>query len=141
MIVSSVDGKKSKWKMEVVEKTNQSQLHKNARILIENIFKTAQIKEEVQIEVKKNKRLYLDYYLPLYRLAIEINGKQHSSYSDFFSKNPLNFIKQKINDKLKQDWCELNNITLIRLNYSEEPHEWRQKLLSLGFPNDQQSNA
>lgn len=133
MIVSTLDGYNYKWKINSVEREHKSDLHKNAAVLLKNIFKTSLICEEVQIMVKKNKYLYLDFFLPLYKLAIEIDGQQHTKYNNFFYKTPLNFFKQKINDNLKISWCNMNNITLIRLGYNEQPHEWRNKLISLGF--------
>lgn len=132
MKVLTLDNFEYKWKMETVLKANKSQLHKNAAVLIKNVFNTSSILEEIQIQVKKNKFLYLDFYLPLFQLAVEVDGGQHETYSNFMSKNPLNFIKQKINDKLKTEWCELNNITLIRLKHDEEPADWRSRLLCFG---------
>lgn len=136
MIISTLDGKTYKWRPESIDKQNKSNLHKNAAVLIKNIFKTSSILEEVQIQIKQNKYLYLDFYLPLYKLAIEIQGEQHTKYNNFFYKTPLNFIKQKINDSMKQQWCELNNITLIKLEYDKQPDEWRNQLINCGLNNE-----
>ena len=136
MNIQTLDGESKKWIINTINSDNKSDLHKNAAVLIRNVFPTTTIKEEVQIEVKRNKYLYLDFYLPLLKVGIEIDGQQHSKYTNFLSKNPLNFIKQKINDNLKNEWCKLNEIILIRLNYDEKPNVWREKLINLGFNNE-----
>lgn len=101
----------------------RSQYHKKAKILIREIYHDF-LCEEVYIPSWK---LYLDFYLPLRKLAIEVNGQQHDSLSYLFDKSPLDFLKRKRKDKIKQQFCETNNITLIILNWNEE-HLWKAKL-------------
>ena len=132
MLVKTLDDFEYKWSMTTIEKSHKSSLHKNAAVLIRNIFPTSTILEEVQFTAKKNKHLYLDFFIIPFKIAIEIDGEQHETYSNFFSKNPFNFMRQKINDRLKQEWCTLNNITLIRLKHNEQPNEWREKLILCG---------
>jgi very-short-patch-repair endonuclease len=48
---------------------------------------------------------YLDFYIPLHRIAIEIDGSQH------FQQNTI----QNSLDKQKNDWCIHYNIPLIRI--------------------------
>ena len=127
----SLDNKKTKWKMSCKSNNNKSLLHKNALCLIKNIFSTFIILEEVEIQIKKNKKLYIDIFIPLLKIAIEVQGKQHFNFTKFFNNSNFDFIRQKINDRLKQEWAERNNITLIRLNYNETPSEWRSKLINV----------
>ena len=129
----TLDGYECKWQMTSIEKTNKSGLHKIAAELIKEVFVTMQYLEEVQIEVKKNKYLYLDFFIPLLKIGIEVQGSQHDTYNNFMNKSQLNFVKQKMNDKIKESWCELNNITLIKLNHNENKDEWRTKLCNCGI--------
>ena len=38
------------------------------------------------------------------------------------------FYKAKARDKEKREWCELNNMRLVELNYNEDIDEWRRKI-------------
>lgn len=129
MLVKTLDGIESKWQMASAAATKKSGPHLAVREFLHEQFKATQILEEVQIEVKRNKYLYLDFYIPLYNIAVEIDGAQHREFNPFFGKNPAQFGKQKINDVLKSQWCEFNNITFIRLRDDEEENEWREKLM------------
>lgn len=46
----------------------------------------------------------------------------------FFFKSKLDFYKAKARDSDKKEWCELNQIELIELNYNEDIDEWRTKI-------------
>jgi hypothetical protein len=48
-------------------------------------------------------------------LAIEVSGQQHESFSKFFHKTRIGFIKSIKRDFQKIKWLESNNITLIEL--------------------------
>lgn len=50
------------------------------------------------------------------KLAIEINGNQHSEFNKFFHKNNItNYRLQMERDVKKEDWCEKNGFTLIEI--------------------------
>lgn len=48
-------------------------------------------------------------------LAIEVSGQQHESFSKFFHKTRIGFIKSIKRDFQKIKWLESNNISLIEL--------------------------
>jgi hypothetical protein len=129
MLVKSLDGYESKWMLNTSAQTKKSGPHLAVLDFLKKTYPTVQILEEVQIKVKKNKELYLDFYIPLYNIAIEIDGQHHRTFVPFFSKNKRGFIKQQTNDKLKESWCELNNISFVRLDDNEKEEEWQQKLI------------
>ena len=62
--------------------------------------------------------LPFDFYIPSLRLCIEFDGKQHYEPSEHFGGQKA-FEKLKINDKIKNDYCEENYINLIRIKYNE----------------------
>ena len=61
--------------------------------------------------------LPFDFYIPSRRLLIEFDGKQHYEPLDFFGGEEA-FNRLKINDKIKNDYCEDNYINLIRIKYT-----------------------
>lgn len=117
MICQTLDNFEYKWKLDTIKKDeeNVSGPHKKARELLKNKYPTLLILEEVQIQVKRNKYLYLDFFLPLIKLAVEIQGTQHSCYIPFFHKNVNKYIQGNINDNLKKSWADLNNIEILYL--------------------------
>jgi len=134
MIVKTLDNKPYPWKLigclvvgNKVE-IKKSQLHLNARELLVQSFPTLQILEEVPIKPYNDLTLYLDFYLPLIQTAIEVHGQQHYQYSSLFHTSKWDFIRQVKNDKLKSEWCTVNNIDLIILPYNENIDEWKQRI-------------
>jgi len=67
--------------------------------------------------VYKNK-LPFDFYLPDYNMCIEYDGIQHFVSSEFFGgEEKLKYIQN--NDKIKNEYCNDNNIRLIRIKYNK----------------------
>jgi hypothetical protein len=69
--------------------------------------------------------LYLDIYLPIRRLAIEVQGAQHFRANTFMhgkdrETRERNFRRGQNRDREKQQLLAHNNITLIYLNDGEE---------------------
>lgn len=69
--------------------------------------------------LKYKRRLYLDFYLPEYKIAIECQGEQH--YNKFrWENNSNNLNERKKRDKTKQELCAEHSITI--LYYSEKSY-------------------
>lgn len=66
---------------------------------------------------KNNKRLRFDFYLPEYNLVIEYDGKQHTTETEVFSHYSFKDLQE--NDKIKNEWCKNNNITMIRIPFTK----------------------
>jgi hypothetical protein len=131
MNIVDLDGNFHKWSLKgyIAKGTlsNKSSLHLAARELIRGKFPTFQILEEVPIPVRKSEILYLDFYLPLSKICIEVHGEQHYEFSAFFHGNRLNFFKHKKRDRDKKEWCNLNGIKVIELPYNKKS-EWNEIL-------------
>jgi very-short-patch-repair endonuclease len=68
---------------------------------------------------KNTKPIPFDFYLPDYNICIEYDGIQHfKPISIFGGKKSLE--NQKIKDKIKNVYCEKNNIKLIRIKYTDD---------------------
>lgn len=106
----------------------KSSFHLNARKLLVETFPTLQILEEVPIPLRKKETLYLDFYLPLIKLAVEVHGEQHYSFIPFYHSTKMNFVKAKKRDNEKKEWCEKNAIKHIVLPHYESIDEWRKLL-------------
>lgn len=61
-----------------------------------------------------------DFYLPDYNMLIEYDGEQHFSYRGNGWNTEDHFKKTQKRDKYKNDWAKKNNITLIRIKYTEK---------------------
>lgn len=63
--------------------------------------------------------LPFDFYLPDYNMCIEYDGQQH--YLPVFGIDK--FTRLKINDKIKDYYCEKNGIKLLRISYKISGYE------------------
>lgn len=66
------------------------------------------------------KTLYLDYYLPAIRLAVEADGRQHAEFVTFFHRSVAGYERSQSNDNAKDRWCADNGITMIRFSHKEK---------------------
>lgn len=94
----------------------------------------AQILDHLQIRYKRqktfstcinpatNKKLKFDFYLPDFNCCIEYDGIQHfkSSNNKKSWNTPERLEHTKELDKIKSNWCMMNNVRLIRIPYTKE---------------------
>jgi hypothetical protein len=59
--------------------------------------------------------LSLDFFIPRLKLAFEIDGRQHSTFVPYLHGTLAGFEGQKRRDGIKEKWCHLNKIRLIRV--------------------------
>ena len=107
---------------------------KIAEILTNN---TIEFKQEYIFKDCKDKRvLPFDFYLPLFNVCIEFQGKQHykEGFSFYLSYNrgnvekaTLQFEKTRYHDKLRREYCAKNNIVLLEIKYDENIEEKLQE--------------
>lgn len=132
MIVTDFDGREYKWPptghVPTLDQTqNKSSNHLRARELLKRIFGSYRIMEEVPLPGTK---LRLDFYIHPLCIGVEVHGEQHYSYSPFFHGSTANFLQSRRNDRLKREWCDMNDITLIELPHNEDEEEWTHRLQS-----------
>lgn len=133
MRVIGLNGREYTWTCSLISKESRSTAskeHNRCRPLIKEIYGNYAIIEEVMLPGSSSKKscLYLDFYIPNLQIAVEVHGRQHYEYVPFFHKKYSNFLYSQKRDEDKMKWCELNDITLIELKYSETDDEWREKL-------------
>lgn len=130
MQVTTLDGMSVKWNpVGATEFVRQkSSGHIACRQLLKEMFPTCSVVEEVSIPVFYRSNYFLDFYVPLYKLAIEVHGQQHYKFTPHFHGSAANFAMAKARDTNKSEWCEINGIKLVVLNDYEVMDEWRKRI-------------
>tara|TARA_R100000008_G_C3571535_1_gene162465 strand:+ start:72 stop:479 length:408 start_codon:yes stop_codon:yes gene_type:complete len=64
-------------------------------------------------------RMTLDFYNATKKIAVEVQGRQHTKYVPFFHQRRGEFVKQLRRDQQKLDFCKLNAIKLVEI-YPED---------------------
>ena len=122
----------NKYKVYKDDTKKKSKYHIRARRVLGELFSGYNILEEVKLpgSTASHRRsvLYLDFFIPNLMLAVEVHGRQHYEYVPFFHKTKAGYLKARARDEDKKEWCELNNINLIALNYLEDENSWRKSL-------------
>lgn len=90
----------------------------------ENLIENTLIENNISYERQKKfddlidkSKLLFDFYIPSFNLLIEYDGKQHFVPVKRFGGD-VGFINTKRRDSLKDTYCILNNIKLIRIPYT-----------------------
>lgn len=69
------------------------------------------------------RRLKFDFYLPLYNSCIEFDGEQHFRVVENYWKGQQGFNDLQMKDSIKNKYCELNNIPLLRIRFDNNDLE------------------
>lgn len=67
----------------------------------------------------KRQSLRVDFYLPDYRIFIEMNGEQHYKNIAYFHQGEWTFDDQQIRDETLRQYSKDHNIKLIEIKYDE----------------------
>jgi hypothetical protein len=130
MKVKDLSGREHNWTLSghippPNETKPRSELHLQARTLLKTEFPNDLILEELTIP---GEQLYLDFYIPRLKIAVEVQGEQHFRYVAHFHGSIASFKRGKINDKRKHEWCIINNIRLVYFAFNETLEAWRLKI-------------
>lgn len=106
--------------------------HKRARGLLAERFKGYSVYEEVKLPGSTNPAkksvLYLDFYVPNAKIAVEVHGEQHFKFVPFFHKTKAGWLFAQMRDRQKAEWCELNEIELIVFRFDSSEDYWREQI-------------
>lgn len=86
------------------------------------------VREKIFEDCHDKQSLPFDFYLTDYNIAIEYQGQQHYRSIDIFGGERA-FKLQQNHDKIKSDYCEVNNIRLICIPYYENVEEKLNNIL------------
>ena len=67
----------------------------------------------------KRQHLMIDFYLPDYRMFIEMNGEQHYKYIACFHQDSWTFEDQQIRDESLRQYSKRHNVRLLVIKYDE----------------------
>lgn len=98
-------------------KKSRSKFQTNVKKLIYPHWRYDFVFEEFVIP---GSRLSLDFYNHTKKIAIEVQGAQHTRFVEHFHKSKSNFIRQIRRDCKKQEFCEINAIKLIEIYPEDE---------------------
>ena len=65
-------------------------------------------------------RLSLDFLNATKNIAVEVQGNQHIKYIPFFHQSRTDFLKQMKRDQIKENFCKINNITLVLIYQDDD---------------------
>ncbi|MBL69619.1 MAG: hypothetical protein CMO74_14455 [Verrucomicrobiales bacterium] len=100
------------------EKESRSKLQFQVKQLLKKHWKSHVVFEEFPVAGTK---MSLDFYNANKKIAIEVQGKQHTNYTPHFhGGNQANFLSQKRRDYHKKLFCEKNEIKLIEIHEGED---------------------
>lgn len=109
------------------ENSSPSNLHIEARKLIKATFPYSSIYEEVSL---LGTGLIADFFISDIKVLIEINGEQHYKFVKRFHKTQAGFAASKKRDRIKQEWCDLNDIIYVEFPFNKKD-EWANILGSI----------
>jgi len=101
--------------------SSRSKIQYNAKQFLKKYWSNHIVFEEFPVAGTK---LSLDFYNANKKIAVEVQGKQHTKYVPFFhGKNKINYINQLKRDQDKLKFCELNDIQLVEIYDGDEVNE------------------
>lgn len=100
---------------------------------LENLFSLKAEKQKTFPNLKHKKMLRCDAYFSSLNLIVEYNGVQHYKFSEHLHKDIKNFELCKKRDKIKEDFCEQNNIKLLVIRYDDSEEAVLHKVKDLGL--------
>ena len=119
LIYKNVGKKRIKW-----AKKSRSKLQTSVKNFLEQFWKSHIVFEEFPVY---GTRMAVDFLNATKKIAIEVNGRQHSEFVPFFHGTRLDYFKSIKRDVQKAEWLELNGYTLIELERKDIDE------LSLGY--------
>ena len=96
---------------------SKSKFQKSVKDFLKPYWKRHVVFEEFPMAGTK---MTFDFYNANKRIAVEVQGRQHTKYTPFFHGNyKSNYLMQLKRDHQKYDFCQLNKIHLVEI-YPED---------------------
>lgn len=100
-------------------KDSRSKFQSTVKFQLQPFWKRHIVYEEFPVV---GSRMTLDFVNLTLRVAIEVQGRQHSEFTPFFhGDDRLNFGDQLFRDSEKLDWCNNNGILLVEIHPEDLP--------------------
>jgi hypothetical protein len=98
------------------DKPSRSKFQTRVKGFLRSYWKHDVVFEEFRVV---GTRLTLDFYNANKKIAVEVQGAQHTKYVKFFHKNKFKYSDQLKRDEKKLQFCEANKIKLAEV-YPED---------------------
>jgi|TARA_R110002020_G_scaffold145558_7_gene319002 hypothetical protein len=98
------------------DKPSRSKFQTRVKDFLRSYWKHDVVFEEFRVV---GTRLTLDFYNANKKIAVEVQGAQHTKYVKFFHKNKFKYSDQLKRDEKKLQFCEANKIKLAEV-YPED---------------------
>jgi very-short-patch-repair endonuclease len=89
---------------------------------LKQAFPNTRINAEYYVNYRGQK-LFFDFHIPTLNIVIEVQGVQHTEFNKHFHGTAENFKAQKKRDKIKIEWCHLEDLALVCVHHNEIPIE------------------
>jgi hypothetical protein len=93
-------------------KKTRSKFQDNVKRFLKPYWQEDFVFEELKLV---DTRLTFDFFNANKRVAIEVQGQQHTKFVPFFHSSRGKFLQQLKRDCKKLEFCEINNIKLIEI--------------------------
>jgi very-short-patch-repair endonuclease len=87
---------------------------------LKQIYPLIKIKKE-EFVTFRNQKLFLDLWVPQLNLVIEVHGRQHDEFVEYFHGDAETFKASKRRDSLKEEWAGANGYTMVVIRESDFP--------------------
>ena len=94
------------------DKPSRSKFQTRVKGFLRSYWKHDVVFEEFRVV---GTRLTLDFYNANKKIAVEVQGAQHTKYVKFFHKNKFKYSDQLKRDEKKLQFCEANKIKLAEV--------------------------
>ena len=94
------------------EKPSRSKFQTRVKEFLRSYWEHDVVFEEFRVV---GSRLTLDFYNANKKIAVEVQGAQHTKYVKFFHKNKFKYSDQLKRDEKKLQFCNTNNIKLAEV--------------------------
>ena len=94
------------------EKPSRSKFQTNVKKFLRLYWENDIVFEEFRVV---GSRLTLDFYNANKKIAVELQGAQHTKFVKHFHKTRANFLRQIRRDDKKMDFCKINNIDFLQI--------------------------
>ena len=99
------------------DKPSRSKFQTHVKEFLRPYWKNDIVFEEFRVV---GSRLTLDFYNANKKIAVEVQGAQHTKYVKFFHKTRLKYCEQLKRDEKKLEFCNANDIKLAEIYPQDE---------------------
>ena len=108
LVYKNVSSKKIKWNCK-----SRSKLQKSVKLFLKPYWQNHIVYEEFPVY---GTRLSVDILNATKKIAIEVNGRQHSNFVEFFHGSRNGYLQSIKRDVKKAEWLKKNNFTLLEID-------------------------